>query len=117
MPDIAEWARLPLAAAAAAVGTGVRVDLTLGGRTPRSAPQPRPCPSAPYTNPITCGTDGREHRVTDWDFHEGQTIGNYTAVCGHVVEPLPMAEPAGPPCPDCLRRPAPRRQRASRATA
>ncbi|GAA3989662.1 hypothetical protein GCM10022247_05330 [Allokutzneria multivorans] len=55
-----------------------------------------------YANPITCGYDGREHHVTDTAFHKGQQAGRYVALCGHLVEPMPMATPSGRPCTNCL---------------
>ncbi|GAA4011541.1 hypothetical protein GCM10022247_37470 [Allokutzneria multivorans] len=99
MQDTALWTLLPLAAVAAAAV----VDVRAARRAPRSVPPPRrDTPPVVYANPITCGRDRREHRVSDSAFHEGQGLGSYAALCGHVVEPLPMAEPSGPPCRECL---------------
>ncbi|GAA3989775.1 hypothetical protein GCM10022247_05490 [Allokutzneria multivorans] len=49
-----------------------------------------------YANPITCGYDGQEHHVTATAFHKGQLAARYVALCGHLVEPVPMAAPSGP---------------------
>ncbi|MFB9904049.1 hypothetical protein [Allokutzneria oryzae] len=103
MQDAAVWTILPLIAVATAAGTGAVVDRSGGGRAPRQVPPPRRDASpVVYANPITCGRDRCEHQVSDTAFHKGQASGNYTALCGHVVEPLPMAEPSGPPCRACL---------------
>ncbi|WP_086824460.1 hypothetical protein [Allokutzneria sp. NRRL B-24872] len=100
MQDAALWTLLPLAAVAAAAV----VDVRGARRASRPVPPPRHerTPPVVYANPITCGRDRREHRVSDTAFHEGQGLGSYAALCGHVVEPLPMAEPSGPPCRQCL---------------
>ncbi|SDM34375.1 hypothetical protein [Allokutzneria albata] len=103
MQDAAVWTLLPLVAVAAAAGTGALMEVRPGGRAPRPEPASRRgAPPVVYANPITCGRDRREHRVSDAAFHQGQGIGNYAALCGHVVAPLPMAEPSGPPCHECL---------------
>ncbi|MCP3804952.1 hypothetical protein NLX83_37370 [Allokutzneria sp. A3M-2-11 16] len=98
------WALAPLALVTLATGTWTLIDLVRAIPTRQRLLASRPLEPQKriYANAITCGYDGREHHVTDTSFHKGQPAGRYVALCGHIVEPLPMSAPSGRPCVGCL---------------
>lgn len=50
---------------------------------------------------MTSKIDGQDHSVTLAEFTAGHLLGSYRAICGHIVDPIPVTAPFGPRCSLC----------------